>query len=60
MDLKRVLERAKTKRETAKATYTIDADIFEAFQKACEKEDVAQSRIVEELMKEFLDYLKNK
>lgn len=60
MDFKKALERAREKKERVKATYTLDADIFEAFQKACDKEDVAQSRIIEELMKEFLDYLKNK
>jgi len=54
VDVKTVLDKAKAKELKAKVSYTLDADLVEQFRLFCGKERVAQSRVLEELIRELL------
>lgn len=53
IDKKSILNRAKDKTTRVKATFSLEAEVLENFQKACKKEKAAMSRVIEELMKSF-------
>lgn len=45
----------KTDKRRAKATFTLDADVYRQFKAECDKQKVAQSRVLEELIKSFIE-----
>lgn len=53
IDKKSILDRAKKKPVKIKATFSLDESVLLKFQEACSKEDLAMSRVIEELMKDF-------
>ena len=54
IDVKEVLKKAKKKTARAQASFTFEAGLYKDFQDKCETEGVAMSRVLEELMKEFI------
>ena len=54
LDAKSILNRAKKKSNRQKLSFTFDTDIYAEFVKICEKQDVPISRVLEELIKEFI------
>ncbi|MEK6774967.1 MAG: hypothetical protein AABY64_13580 [Bdellovibrionota bacterium] len=48
-----IIERAKQRR--IKVSLTFDPGTYHAFQGTCEKQGVVASRVLEELMKDFVD-----
>lgn len=54
---KDVISRAKERPNKVKTSLTFDEEVFNRFQAACEKNGAPMSRVLEELMKKFLDEL---
>ena len=55
-DSKTILNRAKAKPTTrVKTSLTFNSDIYEAFVSSCDKNEVAVSRLLEELMRDYLE-----
>lgn len=54
IDVKKVLKKAKEKTLRERVSFTFEAGLYKDFQDKCETEGVAMSRVLEELMKEFI------
>lgn len=53
---KQLLEKVKKSDiKRVKATYTIEASIYDKFKAECKKQKVIQSRVIEEFMKTFIN-----
>jgi len=55
LDKKDILKRAKIKPHRIKVSFTFPEGLYESFRLACEKDQVAASRVLEELLKAYLD-----
>jgi hypothetical protein len=62
VDAKKVVSVLKIKGESPKGRFSLyfDKSTFKEFQEACEKEDVSASRVLELLMREFIESAKGK
>ena len=54
LDAKSILNRAKKKPGKQKVSFTFSIELYSEFVKICDKQDVAMSRVLEELIKEFI------
>lgn len=54
LDAKSILNRAKKKDSRQKVSFTFDTELYSEFVRICDKQDVAMSRVLEELIKEFI------
>lgn len=55
LDIKGIINRAKKKNNKQKVSFTFDTELYSEFVRICDKQDVAMSRVLEELMKSFID-----
>ena len=55
LDAKSILNRAKKKESRQKVSFTFDTDLYKSFTEICTKQEVAMSRVLEELMKDFIE-----
>lgn len=59
IDIKSVISKAKSKEPNrVKVSFTLNGDVYREFSKLCEKQDIAMSRVLEELMIEANKALK--
>lgn len=55
VDVKRILEKTEKAGKKAKTSFFLTADLYETFKTICENEDRPVSRVLEELIKEFVE-----
>lgn len=55
IDVKDVLKKAKKKPAREKVSFTFDSEVYKKFQEKCDKNKVAMSRVIEELMLQFIE-----
>lgn len=55
INAKGILSRIKNKPpKSQKVSFSLESSLYEQFRRVCQKEDVAMSNVLEELMKDFL------